>query len=193
MLYRMDRLVLINNGKTMRTVKGTAIGLIAAIFMIALGWTTGLAPSWAQTSNPLIAPVAPPAGPAQLPAPVTTAIAPILAPLPGLPTASPTPLQRAFNCSCSGPGTGTSWMGQVTAQGYFAARQAAVGTCVGYNSNHEPPPPSQTARSSTGATVPILPQANVPGAAAQLGSSLPGTLNFSTSQDLQRCSHCVCD
>ena len=63
----------------MRTVKGIAIGLIAAIFAVALIWPRGGALLWAQTGNPLIAPVPPPAAPAQLPAPVTTAIAPVLA------------------------------------------------------------------------------------------------------------------
>ncbi len=39
-------------------------------------------------------------------------------------------------------------MGQVTAPGYFAARQSAVGTCVAYNTNREPPPPTDTSSNS---------------------------------------------
>ncbi|MBI3760036.1 MAG: hypothetical protein HY269_09855 [Deltaproteobacteria bacterium] len=179
----------------MRALKSTAIGLIAAIFAFTFGWPPATNPLWAQTasSNPLLAPVPPPAGPAQLPAPVTTAIAPVLIAVPTLAIATPTPAVRAFNCSCSGRGFPTNWMGQVTAPSYFAARQSAVGACVAYNTNRETAPAAETERSSVASTVPILPQANVPGAAAQLGATLPGTLNFSTSAQLQRCANCVCD
>jgi len=180
--------------QVMRTVKGTAIAVLVAIYTLALGWPRAIAPLWAQTAtNPLIAPVPPPAAPAQLPAPVTTAIAPILAPVPTLALATPTPSVRAINCSCSGPGSGTNWMGVVNAPGYFAARQSAVGACVAYNRNREPPPPTQTARSAVTTSVPTLPGANVPGAAAQLTSTLPGALNGSSAIDLQNCSNCVCD
>jgi hypothetical protein len=195
MLYRMNRSVRINQ-KTMRALKSTAIGLIAIIFAFTLGWPPTTIPLWAQTasSNPLLAPVPPPAGPSQLPAPVTTAIAPVLIAVPTLAIATPTPAVRAFNCSCSGRGNPTNWMGQVTAPSYFAARQSAVGACVAYNTNRQPPPPTDTSSAAaSGTTVPILPQANVPGAAAQLGATLPGTLNFSTSVQLQRCANCVCD
>jgi hypothetical protein len=181
----------------MRSVKGTAIVLLVAIFTISLDGWRALAPLWAQTTNPLIAPVPPPAAPSQLPAPVTTAIAPILAPVPTLALATPTPSVRVFNCVCSGRGTGTNWMGTVTALGYFAARQSAVGACLAYNRNREPPPPTQTARTtvntSVSTSVPTLPGASAPGAAAQLTSTLPGTLNPSTNADLQNCANCVCD
>jgi hypothetical protein len=193
MLYRMYRSVP-GNRKTMRALKGTAIVLLVAIFTISLDGWRALAPLWAQTTNPLIAPVPPPAAPSQLPAPVTTAIAPILAPVPTLALATPTPAARVFNCSCSGRGIGTNWMGVVSAGGYFAARQSAVGACVAYNRNREPPPPTQTARSAvTTSSVPTLPGANVPGAAAQLTSTLPGSLNPSTAADLQNCANCFCD
>jgi hypothetical protein len=154
----------------MRTVKATAIVLLVALYTLALGGPRAIAPLWAQTTNPLIAPVPPPAAPSQLPAPVTTAIAPILAPVPTLALATPTPLLRV----------------------YFAARQGAVGACLTYNRIREPLTPTQTARSAT-TTVPILPGASVPGAAAQLTSTLPGTLKPSTATDLQNCSNCVCD
>ena len=174
----------------MRSVKGTGIVLLVAIFTISLDGWRALAPLWAQTTNPLIAPVPPPAAPSQLPAPVTTAIAPILAPVPTLALATPTPSVRVFNCSCSGRGSATNWMGVVSAGGYFAARQSAVGACVAYNRNREPPPPTGTARS--GVTVPVVPGAEAPGAAAQLTSTLPGTLSALTSASLQNCSNCVC-
>jgi hypothetical protein len=176
----------------MRTLKSTALALLIAIYTMALGWPRGIALLWAQTAtNPLIAPVPPPAAPAQLPAPVTTAIAPILAPVPTLALATPTPAARVFNCSCSGRRVGVNWMGTVTAPGYFAARQSAVGACVAYNRNRETPPPTGTARS--GVTVPVLPGADAPGAAAQLTSTLPGTVGALTSASLQNCSNCVCD
>jgi hypothetical protein len=191
MLYRMNRSVPINR-KTMRPLKGTAIVVLVAIYTFALGGPPAIAPLWAQTAlNPLIAPVPPPAAPAQLPAPVTTAIAPILAPVPTLALATPTPSVRSFNCSCSGRGSGTHWMGAVSAGGYFAARQSAVGACIAYNRDREPPPPTGTARSAV--TVPVLPGAEAPGAAAQLTSTLPGSLSALTSASLQNCSNCVCD
>jgi hypothetical protein len=193
MLYRMNRSVPINR-KTMRPLKGAAILVLVAIYTFALGGPPAIAPLWAQTAfNPLIAPVPPPAAPSQLPAPVATAIAPILAPVPTLALATPTPSVRSFNCSCSGRGTHTNWMGTVSAPGFFAARQSAVGACLAYNRDREPPPPSQTARSAVTTSVPTLPGANVPGAAAQLTSALPGTLNSSTAADLQNCANCVCD
>jgi len=177
----------------MRPLKGIAIVAVVAIYAFALGGPRSIATLWAQTTNPLIAPVPPPAAPAQLPAPVTTAIAPILAPVPTLALATPTPTVRSFNCSCAGRGSGTNWMGTVTAAGYFAARQSAVGACVAYNRNREPPPPTQTARTAATTSVPTLPGANVPGAAAQLTSTLPGTLDSSASTDLQNCANCVCN
>jgi hypothetical protein len=199
MLYRMNTSVPLN-GRTLRAVKGIAIALLAAIFTIALGWPQSLASLWAQTAtNPLIAPVPPPAAPSQLAAPVTTAIAPILAPVPTLAIASPTPSLRVFNCSCYGRATATNFMGQVTAAGYFAARQAAVGACLSYNERREPQSPLTSSRTSTTAagtgsgSVPVLPGAAVAGGASAVGQTLPGTLNFSTAEQLQRCSTCVCD
>ena len=193
MLYRMNPSVP-NKVKTLRGVKGIAIMMLSAIFTLALGWPVSIGSLWAQTAtNPLIAPVPPPAAPAQLPAPVTTAIAPILVPVPGLPTASPTPLVRAFNCSCFGRATGTHWMGEVTAPGYFNARRAAVGACLSYNMRREPQSALQNTRASGSTSVPVLPGADVPASATQLGQSLPGALNFSTAQQLQMCSNCVCD
>lgn len=191
MLYRMYRSVPIKR-KTMRALKGTAIVSLVAIQMMALGWPRSIAPLWAQTAtNPLIAPVPPPAAPSQLPAPVTTALAPILAPVPTLALATPTPSVRVFNCSCSGRASATNWMGTVKAPGYFAARQSAVGACVAYNRTREPPPPAGTARRV--GTVPVLPDANAPGVAGQLTSTLPGVLDPSAVTDLQNCSSCVCD
>jgi hypothetical protein len=179
--------------KTLIAVKCIAIAMLAAIFTLAFGWPRGHASLWAQTAtNPLIAPVPPPAAPSQLPAPVTTAIAPVLAPVLTPPQATPTPSVRAFNCSCFGRGTGTHWMGLVTASGSFGARQSAVGACLSYNLRREPQSPLQSSRTTTSA-LPTLQGANVPGAAAAAGQTLPGVLNFTTAQQLQMCSNCVCD
>jgi hypothetical protein len=192
MLYRMNASVP-SKVKTLSAVKGIAIAMLAAIFTLAFGWPRGRASLWAQTAtNSLIAPVPPPAGPSQLPAPVTTAIAPVLAPVLTPPQATPTQSVRAFNCSCFGRGTGTHWMGLVTASGSFGARQSAVGACLSYNLRREPQSPFQTTRAS-GAAVPVLPGAAAPGSASQVGQTLPGTLNFSSSEQLQMCSNCVCD
>jgi hypothetical protein len=196
MLYRMNESVPNDElppvmGKTMRAIKGIAIAMLAAVFMLALGSPREFASLWAQSSNSLIAPVPAPAAPAQLPAPVTTAVAPVLEPVPAQPTASPSPSARAFNCSCYGRGSRTNWIGQVSAAGYFAARQSAVGACVTYNERREPVSPLQSMGSS--ATVPVLPGSAVPGSATQLGSTKPGTLDFSSAQQLQMCSTCFCD
>ncbi len=199
MLYRMKTSLPIDqsvplNAMTMRALKGLAIALLAVIFVLALGGPRSLSSLWAQSAiNPLIAPVPPPAAPAQLPAPVTTAIAPILVPVPALPTASPTPSVRAFNCSCFGPGTGTHWMGAVTAPGYFVARQSAVGACVTYNERRQPQSPLLSTNASTQTSVPVLPGAAVPGIGSQLAQTLPGALNTSTAEQLQMCSNCVCN
>jgi hypothetical protein len=193
MLYRMNPSIPIKV-MTLRAVKGIAIALLAAIFMLALGWPNSIASLWAQApTNPLLAPVPPPAAPAQLPAPVTTALAPVLVSVPALPTAAPTPSVRAFNCSCFGRATSTHWMGEVSAPGYFNARQAAVGACLSYNKRREPQSALQNTRASGSTSVPVLPGADVPASATQLGQNLPGALNFSTAEQLQMCSNCVCN
>ena len=91
--------------------------------------------AWAQLPqpNPLVVPAPPPSPPAQLPAPVTTAVAPQPVAISTAPAPYTPPGSRQFNCSCFGPGVGTSWMGQVTASSYFAARQSAGGACTSYN------------------------------------------------------------
>jgi hypothetical protein len=110
--------------------------------MVALRWLSALVPplilvlelgvGWAQlpAPNPLVVPPLPPSPPGQLPAPVSTALAPSPLAIPSLPLAFSTPGPRAFNCSCSGLGTPTHWMGQVTAASYLAAEQSTSGTCV---------------------------------------------------------------
>ncbi len=126
MLYRMNRSVPINR-KTMRALKSTAIGagrrdLRVRARMAALDrYRSGRK----RTSNPLIAPVPPPAAPAQLPAPVTTAIAPILAPVPTLAIATPTPAGARLQLQLLRTRqSATNWMG--TGNGCRLFRRPAV-------------------------------------------------------------------
>ncbi|MGH7878722.1 MAG: hypothetical protein ACREQD_04430 [Candidatus Binataceae bacterium] len=145
--------------------------------------------------NPSVAPLSAPVGPAQLPAPVTVQAAPSLVAVPTPAPASPTPLARVFNCSCAGAGVPTSWMGQVSAPGFFAARQAATGACLAYNQRRQPAPPEllthQAAQFGPAAS---LPQGfENPNLAASAGAILPGTLTTSTATQLKACSQCACD
>src|SRR5215469_4102497 len=110
--------------------------LLVPSFLLALSLGIG----WAQLPppNPLVVPPLPPSPPAQLPAPISTAVAPSPIPVPSEPAAYATPGPRTFNCSCSGPGTPTHWMGTVTAAGYASAERSASGACVSYNQFRPP-------------------------------------------------------
>jgi len=142
--------------------------------------------------NPLVAPLPAPSGPAQLPAPSQAQGAPSLIAVPTPVAASPTPAPRVFNCSCFGSGVPTSWMGRVSASGYFAARQAATGACLSFNERREPAPPAVT--SSPLAPVTTLPQGfENPNLASSVGSNLPGKLTTSSAAQLAACSQCACD
>ena len=82
-------------------------------------------------------------------------------------------------------------MGQVSAPGYFAARQTATGACLGYNEQKEPAPavvaPAQGA-------VPVIPPSFAnPDAAASAGATLPGGLTVSSAAQRQACAQCICD
>ena len=165
----------------------------AQVGVVVLSLTLGSASvSRAQLPppNPLVAPVPAPSAPAPLPAPVQPEGLPSLAVVPSPPAALPTPVARTFNCSCFGPATGTSWAGQVSASGYFAARQAATGACLTYNkSKHIAPPVVQTNQ-----PVSVVPQGfENPNASSSLASTLPGALNFSTTQQQTACSQCACN
>jgi len=94
-------------------------------------------------------------------------------------------------------------MGQITAAGYFAARQSATGACTSYNSR-TPQSPFIPPRQTT-TTQPTLPQGFQPGdqagspqiigtetaqqlKAAGLQQTLPAT-----SVGLAECEQCTCD
>ena len=174
-------------------------------------------------SNPIVVPPLPPSPPAQLPAPVTTAVAPLPLTIPSLPAAYATAAPRTFNCSCSGPGTPTHWMGQVTAASYASAEQSSTGACVSSSQGRVAPAYGTAGGIGAGNSFGPLPGAaqNV-GAANTFGSpgvsasssasslgSLPGAtqrigqatsfgspqtgLSFSSAQQQRLCSRCVCD
>jgi hypothetical protein len=107
----------------------------------------------------------------------------------------PTPSARNFTCSCYGPTTGTSWTGQVSASGYFTARQAATGACLTYNKGRQVAPPVlATHQTNQFAPAVTLPQGfENPDAGATLGGAMPGALNFSTLEQQKACSQCACD
>src|SRR5271170_6390454 len=116
----------------------TTLRLVA---MLALAFMLGTeCAGWAQlpAANPLVVPPLPPSPPAQLPAPVTTAVAPVPIAIPPLPAGYSTPGARTFYCSCSGPGTPTHWMGQVTSASYSSAAQSASGACTSYGAGKPP-------------------------------------------------------
>jgi hypothetical protein len=58
--------------------------------------------------------------------------------IPSLPAPYAAPGPRVFNCSCSGVGTPTHWMGQVTASGYSSASASAGGACAAYYQGKAP-------------------------------------------------------
>jgi hypothetical protein len=170
-----------------------ALTILVALVSAGLpGYRAGVA--WAQLppTNPLAVPQAAPSAPTQLAPPITVQELPALVSVRPLPGAAPTLRARVFNCSCFGAARPTHWMGRVKAPSYFAARQAATGACMAFNREPQSPfmqpGPLQLAPSTT------LPQGfQSPNAAASLRSSLPGTLSFSTTNQLKNCTACTCD
>ena len=198
-----------------------SLAVLAFLWLFALELGIGRAQS--PSPNPLVVPPLPPSPPAQLPAPVSTAVAPSPLAIPSPPAAYATPGPRSFNCTCSGPGTPTHWMGQVTGSSYSSAQQTASGACVAYNQG-KPPPYGSAGGIGAGNSFGPLPGAaqNVgaanffpfPGVAQSSGASnslggLPGTtqgagqansfgappavLSFSSAQQQRLCSQCVCN
>jgi hypothetical protein len=179
----------------MRILKFIAAILLPVLLVLALDRPPGLVGLWAQLppGNPNLAPIVTPAGVPSLSQPAATIGIPTLAVIPTPAAIATAVAQRAFNCSCFGPGSGTRWIGQVGATGYFAARQSAISACLSYNQQKQPPSAFNYANSYAGAALtPGLAGASQPAdaAAAQV---LPGTLNFSTAEQLQECSRCTCD
>lgn len=151
---------------------------------------------WAQLPppNPYLAPAITPSGVPSLSQPAATIGIPTLAVIPTPAAVATTPGPRVFNCSCYGPGSGTNFVGRVSAASYFAARQSATSACLSYNQTREPASAYNFANSFAGAALatPPLAGGSLPPDAAAF-TPLPGTLNFSSAAQLQRCSRCTCD
>ena len=165
-----------------------AVALPLALFLvIALPYDRLLL--WAQLPppNPLTAPRAVPSGPSQLPPPVPAEGLPSLAVVPSPASPTPSPSLRTFNCSCFGPTTGTNWMGQVSAAGFFAARQAATGACLSYEQRSPTSPVIPTPASEL-SKLPIL----SPGFQQPDVAGAP-PINFFSAQQLNACAQCTCD
>ena len=183
----------------MRIAKIVAALPLPLVVVFALIASTPLMRLWAQLppSNPNLAPAVTPSAPPQLSQPAATTGIPPLATIPTAAAPTPSPVVRVFNCSCFGRGTGTHWIGRVSASGYFAARQTATSTCLSSNELKQVPSPfiapgqvGGAALGEAGGT--FLPGSTQPAdaAAAQV---LPGQLNFSTAAQLQMCSQCTCN
>jgi hypothetical protein len=190
--------ILIGDGNRMRILKLIAAVIMPVLITLALIVSHERGPVWAQLppSNPNLGPAVVPSAPPRLSQPAATIGIPPLAPIPTPIAASPTPVARVFHCSCFGRGTGTHFVGNVNAASYFAARQSAISSCLAFNQLKEPVSPFIPPRASLGlpvtSTTAGLPGASLPADAAAV-QTLPGTLNFSTAEQLQMCSQCTCD
>jgi hypothetical protein len=176
-------------------LKFIAITLLPVLLVLALTCQRERTGLWAQLppGNPNLAPVITPTVVPSLSQPAATIGIPTLAIIPTPAAIATTTTLRTFNCSCFGPGNGTRWVGRISATGYFAARQSATSTCLSYNEQKQPASAYNYARSFPGAiSSPALAGANLPPDAA-VAQVLPGTLNFSTSAQLQECSRCTCN
>jgi hypothetical protein len=211
------------SSRARRSFTLSRLRLFALLPPLVLALGLGVGRAQLPAVNPLVVPPLPPSPPAQLPAPVTTAVAPVPIAIPPLPAGYSTPGARTFYCSCSGPGTPTHWMGQVTSASYSSAAQSASGACTSYGAGK---PPSYGLAGGIGAANSFgsLPGAaqpggaanffGSPGVAASAGSSsslgaLPGAsqgigqansfgapqtgLSFTSAQQSRLCSRCICD
>jgi len=184
----------------MRILKFIAALFLPVLMILALAFPSERMRLWAQLppANPNLAPGAAPSAVPSLSQPAATIGIPTLAVIPTPAAVATTVALRAFNCSCFGPGSGTHWIGQVSAMGYFAARQGATRACLSYNQQKQPASAFNYASSFAGAALtpslatPSLAGATQPADAAAV-QVLPGTLNFSTAAQLQMCSQCTCN
>jgi len=185
----------------MRAIKGTRILKLVGALLLPLLITLALALPrnrtmlWAQLPppNPFLAPAITPSGVPSLSQPAATIGIPTLAVIPTPAASAATPGPRVFNCSCFGPGSGTHFVGRVSATGYFAARQGATSACLALNEIKQPASAFNYDKFAAGAALatPALAGATLPVDAAAL-QTLPGGLNSSTAQ-LQMCSTCACN
>lgn len=183
----------------MRIIKIAATLPLPVVIVAAVIASTPRVRLWAQLppSNPNLGPAVTPSAPPQLSQPAATTGIPPLAIIPTAAAPTPSPSARIFNCSCFGRGTGTHFMGRVSASGYFAARQSATTACLSSNELKQIPSPLMGPSQVGGAAVALnggtlLPGSTQPADAAAV-QALPGELNFSTAAQLQMCSQCTCN
>lgn len=186
----------------MEAAKGTRILklvgalLLPLLVLVALALPRNRTMLWAQLPppNPNLAPATTPSGVPSLSQPAATIGIPTLAIIRTPVATATTTGPRVFNCSCFGPGSGTHFVGRVSATGYFAARQGAISACLSFNQTREPASAFNYASSFAGAAIatPAMAGANLPPDAAA-APTLPGTLNFSSSAQLRMCSQCTCN
>jgi hypothetical protein len=194
--HRMEwRRWLVKALNRMRICKFIAALMLPVLLTLALAFPPERTRSWAQLppGNRNLAPVFAPSSVPILAQPAATIGIPTLAVIPTPAALATTVGLRAFNCSCFGAGSGTHWMGRVSAAGYFAARQGATSACLSYNQQKRTVSAFNYASSYAGAALtPRLAGANQPANAAAV-EALPGTANFSTAAQLQMCSQCTCN
>jgi NCAIR mutase (PurE)-related protein len=87
-------------------------------------------------------------------------------------------------------------MGQVSAAGYFAAKQTATTACLTYNQQKEP---ALAAVAPADGVVPLVPQGfaspdvvAVPSSVATT-ATLPGAASITTTAQQTACERCVCN
>jgi hypothetical protein len=116
--------------------------LLAPLLGLALGQAS---PALAQIGGP----AGPPAPPPPVAPPPSVQVQPLAMPTPAsaLPNLAPAPTvvgpmaaatPRAFQCSCSGTGSPTQWVGTVQASNALLAGQAAQNQCIGYLAGRNP-------------------------------------------------------
>jgi hypothetical protein len=178
-----------------------AIAAAIALVLIA-GAAQAQVPAPPPGPPPLTRPSVPilPGNPSQLISVPGVVATPLLTPVP-IPTASPTPVPRVFNCSCYTTASGTEWSGTVTASDYAAARSAASGACVRYLTSVPQSPYIVPGRSpGLGIGNAAAPEAQSSAAAA---GAVPGqTMPNSPANELRNspsltgasfCNVCACD
>ena len=176
-----------------------AIGIVAAVVVSVAGLLTATSVARAQIGG---LPAAPPAPIAPRPsAPrLPQGVLPQLLAAPEVPSillASPAATPRAFRCTCSGPGSGAQWAGQVVAPDYVIASRAASGACTAYVLNGAAVSPI-IPTPAFGFRPPAVPQT---GAAAQLNTGVLRQPSAITRGQLQlepfiaasSCSNCACN
>lgn len=130
----------------------------------------------------------------------TASALPQLAPAPAIVRAFAAPTPGVFRCSCFGLGSGTRWIGEVTAPTFTQASQSAQAQCTSLLFKENPPsafiPPGNSGFSTGNgfpAVNPNLPPGNV---VRQTGTTVFTERSAASSGTLSAsvyCSRCACD